>query len=376
MVLAMLLVPGFSAAAQSDGERIYQVLVEQNLLEDYFRDDMAEMVGNLVSAAGRWPGYGVNAPYRPGHVNVYLIDGLRLPKRNVLEAFDIPLDDRFAGNAMAHEATGILFVDTVLLKSLVTAAVIATNTELDTMAAVGLINARGIGALADIWDPKRNPALLQAEYLDHWVLMSSGAAAFVLAHEMGHLALGEQQVNKRRRPMRFASPADRDMHWACPDMVQEKYAAQQRIEQAADDYAVEVLSKVLFPPGVLNEPKLRYEVGAEWYIVYSMGQQMVQVLYATESDNIRAMLRVQFGPEVFAALDAKKREPGRGSVQVWFPETHPANIRRAAVSLARLAQSPYSISGGGTSGSQSSMAMFELLLQTECRNLEARRGTR
>jgi hypothetical protein len=191
-------------------------------------------------------------------------------------------------------------------------------------------------------------------------MLASGAAAFALAHEMGHLVLGADDIRQRREPMRFRDKADRDLHWACPDLVQERYRRQQQIEQAADEYAVDILSKILFPDGVLTEPKLRHELGAHWYIVYSMAEQLVQVLYATESENIRRMLRIQFGPEVFDELDAHKTAPGTGSIQVWFPESHPANIRRAFVSLGRLAQSPFSVYGGSEPSTDASIGTSTL----------------
>ena len=169
----------------------------------------------------------------------------------------------------------------------------------------------------------RNRRLTTAGYADDWVIYASGAAAFVLAHEMGHLALGAQDVEMRRRPMRFDFTADRDLHWACPDLIQEKFAHQEQIERAADEFAVDVLSRVSFPSGVLNKTMLRYELGARWYTSYGASEQMVQSLEATESEVIRASLRNEFGAVVFDVLVARKVEPGDGTIQVFFPETHP-----------------------------------------------------
>jgi hypothetical protein len=102
---------------------------------------------------------------------------------------------------------------------------------------------------------------------------------------------------------------------------------------------------------------------------------MVRALHATESENIRRMLRIQFGPEVFAALDARKTERGRGSIRVFFPEKHPANIRRASRTLSRLSRSPYSVAAAtGGSSSESQVLMLEMLVAAECRNIKARQG--
>jgi hypothetical protein len=192
---------------------------------------------------------------------------------------------------------------------------------------------------------------------------------------MGHLALGAKDPKRMRMPMsKPLDMADRDAHWACADLIQEKYRRQQEIEQAADDFAVDLLSKILFPDGVLPEPKLRYEIGAHWYILYGMAEQMVRTLEATESANVRRMLQLQFGPEVFAALDARKQEVGKGSIRVFFPESHPANVRRASQSLNRLAQSPYSVDAGSPQAPDVQMALLDMVIAAECRNIASRRG--
>lgn len=360
-------------ASPADGERVFEILSAQGLLEDYMPEAMNDIVDSLVTAAGRWDGFGINRPYRAGAVNVYLIDSRRLPASNPLQGLGVVLTQRdLSGNALAHEPTGILFVDTVLLKSLVTAALIVSDTDSSIMSVVAALNARGIDAYRDLWDPTRNPRLTTAGYADDWVIYASGAAAFVLAHEMGHLALGAQDVDMRRRPMRFDTPADRDLHWACPELIQEKFAHQQQIERAADEFAVDVLSRVNFPPGVLNMTMLRYELGARWYTIYGASEQMVRSLDATESEVIRASLRNEFGADVFDVLAARKVEPGDGSIQVFFPETHPAHVQRAARSLGRLARSPNSIYFGTQPGVESAVLLLDQLLAAECTAVKAR----
>lgn len=54
-----------------------------------------------------------------------------------------------------------------------------------------------------------------------------------------------------------------------------------------------------------------------------------------------------------------------GSIQVWFPDSGPANIRRAFVSLGRLAPSPFSVYGGSEPSTDASIARFDLLLASE-----------
>lgn len=382
---AVILVLFFSptrltVAAASDasqkGSAIYQVLEERGLLEDYMTGEVSEIAGSLVEAAGHWPGFRINSPYAPGLINIYLIDSARLPEANLFKEQGVDLASySLRDNAMAHEETGIIFVDTLLLKSLVATGQLIGEPNVDMTVAVGSIKAHGIDAFRKLWDPALNPALKAAEYTDQWVMFASGALAFILAHEMGHIYLGESDDALRRIPMRFRDKADKDLHWACMDLVDKKYSSQQSIEQQADDFAVTLLSKILFPQGVLEKPMLRYDLGARLYIVYSLAGQFIEILYATESRNILAMMRLSLGSELYEELiSARKPSSGKGSIHIFFPKSHPANIRRASVSLSRLNQSPYSPFYNDPSSTSQDIAIMEMLLSIECKNLTERRG--
>ncbi len=381
ILLAIIVVGLFSgstaqgAATIDTGAKIYEILRQRGLLEGYMLESVDELAGTLIAAARRWPGYGVNRPYVPGNVNIYLVKGSLLPEKNVLDEIGVDLARHsLQGNAIAHEKTGILFVDSELLKSLVTVAILVGEGNLSTLKAVAAVKAYGIDAFKQLWDPTINSAIENAEYTDNWVQFASGAAAFVFAHEIGHIYIGADNESRRRRPMRFKSNEDKDKHWVCDDLVDQKYRQQQRIEKESDDYAVSLLARVLYPEGVLDKPLLRYELGAHWYILYSLGEQMVESLYATESQNILNALRMLLGVEIYQELRAKRKSTGRGSVHVFFPKSHPANIRRASVSLDRLAQSPYSSYYGETPSTAADISRFEMLLAIECKNLKDKYG--
>ncbi len=93
---------------------------------------------------------------------------------------------------MADEATGILFVDTALLKSLVTAAIVFTETDLDTIAAVGAIRARGIDSFRQVWDP----ALLAQSPLSVYGGSEPSTDASIA---MFHLLLASECANLKAR---------------------------------------------------------------------------------------------------------------------------------------------------------------------------------
>lgn len=374
ILLSLLLSFGTAAtgAGVADkGSAIYEVLSRQGLLEDYMPEAVSEIAGTLIMAAQRWPGYGVNQPYLSGYVNIYMVNGDRLPEENVLEEFGVELARHsIQGNALAHEETGMLFVDTGLLKSLVTVALLSGEGEMPILTAIAAVKAHGVDAFRQLWDPEMNSALKNAEDTDKWAVLASGATAFVLAHEIGHIYLGVDDESRRRKPMLFKSKADEDNRWACEDLVDEKYRQQQRIEQEADDFAVSILSQVLFP----EIPQLRYEIGANWYIIYSLSEQIVESLYATKSEYIQNSLQTEFGPEIYQKLVARRESSGRGSVHVFFPKSHPANIKRLSVSLERMGQSPYSADQGKPSSTDAYVAMLETLRAGECENLRAKYG--
>lgn len=380
VVLALFFNPARLAAAASDasqkGAAIYRLLQERGLLEDYMTEEVGEIAGTLVKAAGYWPGLRINEPFTPGLLNIYLIDSARLPEANVLQELDVNLSPHsLRDNAMAHEESGIIFVDTALLKSLVVAGQLAFESNVDMIVAVGSIKARGINAFRQLWDPAINPQLKAAGYADQWVIFASGALAFILAHEMGHIYLGGSDDALRRKLILYKDKADKDLHWACSDLIDKKYSSQQSIEQQSDDFAVTLLSKILFPPGVLTEPLLRYDIGARMYIVYSLAGQLIETLYATESQNILTMMRLQLGAELYEELiSAKKPKSGKGSIHIFFPKSHPANIRRALVSLSRLNQSPYSPFHNEPSSTLQDIVVMEMLVSLECKNLTERRG--
>jgi len=365
-----------ASGASQKGPAIYRLLQERGLLEDYMTEEVSEIADTLVEAAGYWPGLRINSPYAQGLLNIYLIDSARLPEANVLQELDVNLSPHsLRDNAMAHEESGIIFVDTALLKSLVVTGQLIGESNVDMIVAVGSIKARGINAFRKLWDPAMNPRLKAAEYTDQWVIFASGALAFILAHEMGHIYLGESDDALRRIPMLFKDKADKDLHWACSDLVDKKFSSQQVIEQQADDFAVTLLSKILFPQGVLTTPLLRYDLGARLYIVYSLAGQLIETLYATESQNILTMMRSLLGPELYEELIlAKKPKTGKGSIHLFFPKSHPANIRRASVSLSRLNQSPYSPYHNEPSSTLQNIAVMEMLISLECKNLTEQRG--
>ncbi len=356
--------------APETGASIYRTLLEQGLMDDYMNEFVRKILRTLVDASAFWPDFQLNGPYAPGLVNIYIVDSHRLPNTNVLDAHGVHLTSySLKGNAISDHETGVLFVDTGLLKSLVTAALMFGESGIDTGIAVATIKARGIESFRQHWDPALNPVLETAGDTDRWVILASGALAFILAHEMGHLYFGGADVSQRRKPMRFRSSADKDLHWACPDLIDERYVIYQQIEQEADDFAASLLSKILFAEDTFAKPMLRYELGTRWYLVYILSEQLIEILYATENQNLLTVMRLQLGAETYDKLIAARPSSGRGIIGVLFPKSHPATLRRASTVLRRLNRSSYSLYHDELPANSNQLFLIELILHMECKNL-------
>lgn len=357
------------AASSERGTEIYEVLHKKNFLDNYMVDKVEEISQTLVSASGQWSDVRVNKPYSKSAINIYLIDSEKLPEANILEPYGVKLNKgSFQGNALAHEATNILFVDTVLIKSLITVAQMSTDQGNDLIYATAKIKAYGVENFRQLWDPKMNSKLAMAWHSDNGLLLASGSLAFIMAHEIGHIAIGTKTSAASRSWIRYKGK-DSDRRWACSNLVEKKYQHQQMIEQEADDYAVMLLSKILFPPGVMHKPLFRYELGARWYMTYNLSLQIVASLYATEDSFIHSDMRQEFGAEMYNLLISKEEKHGRGLVKVYFPKNHPANIRRTSVSLNKLAQSQYSWYQGESSV-DSGIKIFEMFLDRQCQKIK------
>lgn len=360
-----------AAADPATGAKVFETLRGLGALDDYLGALVGETAADLARAANRWPGVQVNGPHQPGAVNVYVVDSGRLPERPVLPGG--PLNQgrgigryELEGSALTDEPTGIVFVDSGMVKELVAATELKTQVN-DIMVALALLKTRGLEPYRALWDPARNGALRPADRGNRLQMLVRGALGFVIAHEMGHLALGRAAAVAGARPAQPLSGKDRDVAQACPALIDPAHVAKQQAERAADDFAVGLLERLCGSWAPHQPRHLIYELGARWYFLYSISRTMLAMGNVTQSRNIHLMLRTKLGPELHQAVLALGESSDRGSVHLTYPTNHPPDYERAERLEARLSQSQCSLSRG-ESGSMEAR-LLEVFRQQACRDL-------
>ena len=362
------------SADPTAGTRVFETLRGLNALDDYLGVIVGETTSHLVRIAARWEGFQVNGPHRPGAVNIYAVDGARLPERPVLGTLGINQGrglGRYdvAEGALSDEPTGIIFVDTGMVRELVAATELKTQVG-DLMPAIALIRTRGLDAYRALWDPAQNGNLRPADRGNRLQMLVRGALGFVIAHEMGHLALGPPSAATQAQPPRPLSGKDRDVAQACPALVDPSHLAKQQLERAADDFAAGLLERLCGSWASHQPQHLMYELGARWYFLYAMSRALLSMGNVTESRNIHLMLKTKLGPELYQAVLAQGERADRGSIHLTYPSNHPPDYERVERLQNRFSQSQCSLSRGEPGSME--VKLLEVFRQQACRDLAAK----
>ena len=330
-----LLVVVPSRDAEGGGGETYEYFVSQGALTMYMSDLVNMVSRDLTNGVSS-----LNQAYRPGAINVYIVDaGLLDPlELNTLDVPDI-------GDAVALEEASIIIIDERHLKELVTLSVLFWENKWPMHRAMAELELQGLPLLRDLWDPSLNRALASDE-VQSWRIAFRGALGFLLAHEIGHIRMGQSEPAQIRQKYVFRSRRERDIHWACPELVDERAAVHQEIEGRADAYAVRLLRARSGDrsPG-------RYEVGAEWYFSVLLERSFMEALGRIRDldgkPELQYFLKQRYGPRVFEALIDKRRakeHPRLGPVNAFYPRTHPSVLARLSLwldldpSVARLTE--------------------------------------
>ena len=367
--LSIFVIAGHSltASAAGHGEEIYLRLQRANVLENYLVDLAQETAQTLVGVSGNWSGAGVNKRYRPGDINVYLVNGSRLPfRRNILAQYDVSLAGNNFGNALVDERTGMIFINTSFLKDFIAYRMLIEN-DMDSLQAAAFVKIQGTDYFRSLWHPNINPKLKSRRYRDLWLIAYRGMLAFVIGHEMGHIAVGYQNINFDE-PVFFENKAERDVRWACPQLTDPSHRQKQKIEKQADTYAVNLINQVLFPDDI-SPRRFLYELGAHQYMMFQLKNEFLNATLVTKSPNIQRVIRWQLGDQLYRGLLASGEQADRGAVQVFYPRTHPSTIQRVIGSLNRLSQSRYSAFYNEGIGIGNELGLLNQIINDECRRL-------
>jgi hypothetical protein len=355
--------PAEAQIASQAGARVWTKLQRAQLLDAYYPDAVREIAETLTQAApGVWRGVQVNSAYRAGWLNIYLIDATRLRDEALLadEGVQNFTPEGLRGGALAHEDTGIVFLNTAASKRLAGATVMKqTRVQSDLTAGLAVVDALGLQATRRYWDP----ATLNADTDDMrrvgWLL--TGAVAFVVAHEMGHLRIGRSAgAEAAQVQLKELTDRQKDERVACPETLPGGFQQQQRHELAADMAAVQLLGQQcrLGQNGELRH-KI-YMLGTNWYFIYAMGDKLLEMGRNTTSPVIEKALRTLIGNDLYQrAIADSANSVRKGAVKLAFPKTHPPDYARMLAIEEALRNTPCGSSGLDPSGAQL-MEMFRV----------------
>jgi hypothetical protein len=367
---SLFVAPTFAQATV--GEAMFAKLTRGGYISSYQQAMTREVASNLIAATDRWSGVQVNGPHRRGWINIYLVDADRLLKDNILAAEGV--EGTLHRNALTHEESATIFIDTGLLKAIAASTYLKQTRIVDSLeAGVAKVQVDGLDALRQAWEP-RTLAQVDEPTIQKVNMFLRGTLTFIIAHEMGHAAIGRPALTREiRAPKKNLTERERDEIHACPELSVKEHQQQQQIERRADEFAAGLLSQQC---DIGNDGPIRHQVnllGANWYFLYAMSDKLLAGARATQSPNIRRMLIQRIGPELYTAAvehleqsDNKKR----GAVHAFFPSSHPPDVERINRLEAILSRSTCGSSGIG-SGSMLGQ-LWQSVLTMQCQQLKAK----
>jgi hypothetical protein len=197
--------------------------------------------------------------------------------------------------------------------------------------------------------------------------LAEGALAFLLAHEMGHLALGIDPALDGwiTRPRGLTGP-DRDRFWACANLVGASVEGTREQEAAADRYAAELLARL---PAERAPRRLRYEHGALFLRNAEIGKVVAALVTLSPRGQMlldRAALPID-RDAVRAMGETLSRNTGM--IEKVFPESHPAQVDRMFGIHEVFASTPESAYYGATD--EHYAQMWRMLIQLMCASIHS-----
>ena len=127
----------------------------------------------------------------------------------------------------------------------------------------------------------------------------------------------------------FQSRRERDIHWACPNLVDERAAAHREIEARADIFALRLLSAL-----AEGRSYSKYEVGAGWYFSVLLEQNLIDALGRIENlkskPHLKSFLEQRYGSQFQALLTKRQQDErsSRGVIAAFYPRSHPETLAR------------------------------------------------
>ena len=320
----------------------------------------------LAAQARQWPRSHVNGSYDPAALNIYLIDtaaGANLPDH--LARLRATLG-RLRGTLLALPRQRMILVDADYLAQVKAAADLSWAS---TSRAQPLVSHFDALAATQVEGPdaavrsRLGPA---ADWRRGTNELFDGAAAFLIAHEMGHVLAGldPSLEGPVRRPPGLQG-RDADRFWACSNLVGEKITGTRRQEADADQYAALLLATLPHP----SPPRrLRLELGALFLLNAELGKAVLTIISLNpNAPALAARAGLRLNDTLIRAM-AQTLGRGDGFIQTVFPDSHPARADRLLDVAGIFARAPAS-AWYGDQDNTSTQQIWQLLIQTMCQSI-------
>jgi hypothetical protein len=359
------LCPRLAAAQDPDAVRDPAAYVshlrERGLISPALQPQLQAIANVLVANARTWPAAQVNGAYDPRAVNVYLVEtkasGTIDPRG---------LTERARGTLLAFPRERLIIGDAGYLAEVKAGADIYWEAVRRRDGSVKTYDALAIAMIEGPDQAERSRNGANADWRSGTNELFEGAAAFLLAHEMGHLALGLDPALEGwvARPRGLAG-ADRDRFWACPNLVGSNVDGTRQQEAQADAYAAKLLASIPHP----SPPKrLRYEHGALFLRNAEMGKVVATlIVLSPRGQMLMQRAALPMNPEVIRGM-GETLSRDEGMMATVFPSTHPSQADRMFGVYDVFVLTPTSAYYGDRT-SQSDSAMWQMVIQLMCSSI-------
>ena len=331
-------------------------LRERGWLAAELRPQVEAVAAVLVAEAGQWPRLQFNGAYEPEALNLYLV--------NLPAADSLPTSlSRLRGTMLAFPPERIILADAGYLAALKAASDIywasiqRKDHAVTAHEALAITTAEGPDAA--------ERSRLGSDWRNGSNELFDGAAAFLIAHEMGHVVLGLDPALERHISLpRGLTGPDRDRVWACTAMLGDVVAGRRRQEAEADAYALGLLGRIR----AQAPPRIRFELGTLFLLNGELGK-LVYALFALNPNAPALMRRAGLGvnAELVRVLSARLSRQD-GLIATIFPDSHPALVDRMLEVATGFSRIPMSLSYGNPSAIDGQRTL-RLLVQIQCQGI-------
>jgi len=345
-------------------QQVYYLLKKNNALDNYMFDVVNDVVNRLILAANNWKDYQINGKYKQDIINIYLFDSKSLPNSLILPIGQSNLDLSYVVNTgVADEESKIILIDTCLFKEYIASTYMHYYESTSFTNAVAMLKIYGLEKFEKLWNPSLNLSLTKKhEKLDY---LFRGMIAFIIGHEMAHIYYGKKSYTKVL-PNQFKGK-DKYRQFVCSSILDKSYQERRELENKCDAYCVGLLSKILFPKDIFNNPYLWYELGAENFALYNLSCEIVTISIVIE--NKKMLYLAGLDNNLVEELSSLKRQKPK-IIKAFFPPGHPSSYKRLSKTLTLLRHSKYSISHEKRYEPDPIADILDYTLKQQCKELQ------